>query len=118
MNRKLQKKFQKGKVGLAIPVIIGVVILGFALVILKAGLIPNSIIPNSKLGVVSGNWTETGAVIPGAFADADVVDLENGKFRMYYSAEPETPGFNGQVYSAISSDGLNWSQDNGTRLTF
>lgn len=63
------------------------------------------------------SWTETGVVITGRYADADIVDLGNGKFRMYYSAEPEVPGFMGQVYSSISSDGINWIQEEGTRIT-
>lgn len=63
------------------------------------------------------SWSETGVVIAGAFADADIVDLGNNKFRMYYSAEPETPGFAGQVYSSTSSDGTNWSKEDGIRLT-
>lgn len=62
-------------------------------------------------------WAETGVAIAGAFADADIVDLGNNKFRMYYSAEPETPGFNGQVYSSTSSDGMNWSKEDGIRIT-
>lgn len=62
-------------------------------------------------------WFETGVVIPGGYADADVVDLNNGKYRMYYSPEPGTKGFQGQVYSAISSDGVKWTIEDGTRLT-
>lgn len=62
-------------------------------------------------------WSETGVVIPGGYADADVVDLNNGKYRMYYSPEPDTKGFMGQVYSAISSDGVKWTIEDGTRLT-
>lgn len=62
-------------------------------------------------------WTETGVAITGNYADADIVDLGNGTFRMYYSAEPETPGFNGQVYSATSTDGITWNKESGTRIT-
>lgn len=61
-------------------------------------------------------WKYGGEAISGKYADADVVDLGNGQFRMYYSAEPEVPGFKGQVYSALSSDGMNWKTEAGTRL--
>jgi len=60
-------------------------------------------------------WKEKGAAIPGKYADADIIALGNGKYRMYYSAEPEIPGFKGQVYSALSSDGKSWVQEDGTR---
>ncbi|MBI4116716.1 hypothetical protein HY449_03145 [Candidatus Pacearchaeota archaeon] len=60
-------------------------------------------------------WTEKGIVVPGTYADADVVDLGNGNYRIYYSLEPEVEGFNGQVYSAVSSDGISWVQESGTR---
>jgi len=55
-------------------------------------------------------------VIPGRYADADVVMLEDGRLRMYYSLEPEAPGFEGQVYSAVSSDGMSWSEESGVRM--
>lgn len=61
-------------------------------------------------------WKEGSVAIAGKYADADIVDLGNGKYRMYYSAEPEVPGFNGQVYSALSSDGINWNNENGERI--
>ncbi|MBF8249900.1 MAG: hypothetical protein HW400_501 [Candidatus Levybacteria bacterium] len=115
MKRKYQKKFQKGSLGLSLPIIILIVIAGLIIVFWKIGFSPKPII-NQKAS--SGEaWTETGVAIAGRYADADVIDLGNGKFRLYYSAEPETPGFQGQVYSAISSDGINWSQETGTRIT-
>jgi len=62
-------------------------------------------------------WEETGVAISGKFADADIVEVEDDKFRMYYSAEPETPDFNGQVYSSVSKDGISWEKESGTRIT-
>ena len=59
------------------------------------------------------SWKNAGVAISGKYADADIVDLGNGKYRMYYSAEPEVPGFKGQVYSTLSSDGMNWNNENG-----
>ena len=62
------------------------------------------------------SWKAGGVAIAGNYADADVVDLGNGKYRMYYSLEPEVSGFKGQVYSTISSDGKKWVQEDGTRM--
>lgn len=53
--------------------------------------------------------------LAGAYADADIVDLGNGQYRMYYAAEPEIPNFHGQIYSAISGDGNNWTPEDGER---
>ncbi|OGL35854.1 hypothetical protein A3F05_00745 [Candidatus Saccharibacteria bacterium RIFCSPHIGHO2_12_FULL_47_17] len=64
----------------------------------------------------SAKWQSAGVAIAGNYADADVVDLGNGKYRLYYSLEPEVTGFNGQVYSALSSDGENWAKEEGTRI--
>ncbi len=61
------------------------------------------------------SWKEGSAAIAGKYADADIIDLGNGKYRMYYSLEPEVSGFKGQVYSALSSDGINWEQEEGVR---
>ena len=60
-------------------------------------------------------WKEGNIAIAGKYADADIIKLDNGKYRMYYSAEPEIQGFKGQVYSALSSDGKSWAQEDGTR---
>lgn len=61
-------------------------------------------------------WKYGGSAVPGKYADAEVVDLGNGKYRMYYSEEPEASGFKGRVYSALSSDGKSWAQESGTRM--
>ncbi|MBI2008993.1 hypothetical protein HYS84_01105 [Candidatus Saccharibacteria bacterium] len=61
-------------------------------------------------------WQSGGVAVAGNYADADVVDLGDGRYRLYYSLEPEVDGFNGQVYSALSSDGKNWTKDEGTRI--
>ena len=53
-------------------------------------------------------WKNGGAVISGKYADAEVVDAGDGAYRMYYSAEPEVAGFEGQMYSATSRDGIAW----------
>lgn len=53
-------------------------------------------------------WKEEGAVIPGKYADADIIKVEDG-YRMYYGLEPEVPGFKNQVYTAFSLDGKTWT---------
>lgn len=65
----------------------------------------------------SAYWQEKGVVVAGQFADADVVDLGNGQYRMYYSVEPEVQGNNLEVYSSISSDGVTWTKEDGIRKT-
>jgi len=61
-------------------------------------------------------WKNRGVAIAGKYADAEITDLGNERYRVYYSPEPETSGFKGQVYSAVSSDGINWNQEEGTRM--
>ena len=62
-------------------------------------------------------WQEKGVAISGQYADADVVDMGSGKYRMYYSTEPEVQGNNLEVYSATSSDGITWTKEDGIRKT-
>ena len=64
----------------------------------------------------TGTWETGGLAAAGNFADADVIDLGGGQYRLYYSLEPEVAGFNGQVYSALSTDGKKWVQEEGTRI--
>src|SRR3990167_6177190 len=52
------------------------------------------------------SWKSGGVAIAGTYADADVIELGDGTYRMYYSSEPEVPNFNGQVNSATSTDGI------------
>ena len=62
-------------------------------------------------------WVYGGPAIEGNYADSDFVDLGNGKYKMYYAIEPEVPGNKLEVYSATSSDGIKWVQENGGRGT-
>lgn len=59
-------------------------------------------------------WKEQGVAIAGQFADADVVDLGSGKYRIYYASEPES-GQISTIYSATSTDGKTWAKEDGTR---
>ena len=62
-------------------------------------------------------WKEGGVAVSGEFADADVVGLGNGKYRLYYAVEPEVTGNKLEIYSATSSDGIKWLEEPGTRKT-
>jgi len=63
-------------------------------------------------------WNSKGVAISGKYGDAEAIAIENGKYRIYYGSEPEIDGFEGQVYSSISSDGINWIKEEGTRITW
>jgi hypothetical protein len=79
----------------------------------------NTTVSNQATNTASGvQWQGQGVAIAGAYADAEVVDLGNSQFRLYYSAEPETPGFQGQVYSSVSTDGISWTREDGVRKTW
>ncbi|MFQ5996846.1 MAG: hypothetical protein ACE5KP_04395 [Dehalococcoidales bacterium] len=72
--------------------------------------------PKSVKEPTGEQWQEEEVLIPGTYCDADVVQIDDGRFRMYYSMEPEAAGFEGQVYSAVSGDGIKWTQEDGIRL--
>ncbi len=63
-------------------------------------------------------WKSGGVAIAGTYADAEIVELGNGSYRMYYAIEPEVPGNKLEVFSAISADGINWKQEPGVRREF
>ncbi len=71
----------------------------------------NSVAPESA-------WQRAGRAIAGTYADADIVDLGNGQWRLYYSIEPEVVGNKFECYSAVSSDGVNWTEEAGVRREF
>lgn len=62
-------------------------------------------------------WTAGGIAIPGTYADADVVQVSDTQWRLYYSIQPEVQGHNFEVYSATSTDGKTWAQEAGVRST-
>ena len=68
--------------------------------------------------VLQAQWQEGGVAIAGKYADADLVDLGAGKWRMYYSVEPEVPGNKLELYSSTSNDGITWTQEEGVRKEF
>lgn len=72
----------------------------------------------NKSEQIESRWQEKGVVITGQYADAEVVDLGNGQYRMYFAVEPEVPGNNLEVFSSLSTDGINWTREEGIRKTF
>lgn len=63
-------------------------------------------------------WKEVSSAVPGTYADADVVKVNDTTYRMYYAIQPEVKGNQFEVYSSTSTDGKTWAQDPGTRKTF
>src|SRR3990167_7378834 len=49
---------------------------------------------DTKAPEAKKSWTEKGVAIAGNYADADIVKLADGTYRMYYGIEPEVPGNN------------------------
>lgn len=107
--------------GLVIAVVVILALIGAAIFLASQ---PKTTIDNSSESVTSKNdvqtvsWKEGGVAIGGAYADAEVVDLGGGKLRMYYSAEPEVSGNKLELFSAVSTDGINWTKESGVRKTF
>jgi len=66
---------------------------------------------STKTEVGVEKWEEEGLRIGGNYCDAEIVRLDDGRLRIYYALEPEVPGFAGQIYSAVSEDGLNFKEE-------
>lgn len=62
-------------------------------------------------------WSKVGYAVKGKYADADVVQIAENKWRLYYAVQPEVQPNNFEVYSATSTDGKKWKQESGTRKT-
>ncbi len=60
-------------------------------------------------------WEKGAVAIEGKYADADVVEIADGIWRMYYASQPE--GGKHDVYSATSKGGKVWTEEAGTRKT-
>ncbi|EKD56934.1 MAG: hypothetical protein ACD_58C00041G0004 [uncultured bacterium] len=79
---------------------------------------PSASQPTSGCGITTDqekSWQGENIAVSGKFADADVIATNDGKYRLYYSEEPDTAGFSGKIYSSISSDGINWTKEDGVR---
>lgn len=77
----------------------------------------NSTDTSSKTKTVSKAWKDGEFAVKGTYADASVVQIAEGKWRMYYAIQPEVQGNKFEVYSSISTDGKTWTQETGTRKT-
>ncbi len=64
------------------------------------------------------HWQLEGIAVPGNYADPEIVDLKDGRFRLYYSIEPDVPGNKLELFSSVSSDGISWSKEEGIRKEF
>jgi hypothetical protein len=106
------KNREKGFAALIIVVIvvIGLVLVGF-LIFSNSGKKP--VENKTSEGKPSESWSAPTKVING-YADADVVDLGNGKYRMYFGDVPGPNSAHG-VFSAISTDGKKFELENGMR---
>jgi hypothetical protein len=55
-----------------------------------------------------------------AYSGLDVVPLPDNSYRMYYSLRVPSPQFTmtgvERIHSAVSKDGLNWSDEAGVRI--
>lgn len=60
-------------------------------------------------------WKEGDFAVPGTYADADIVQIADGKWRLYYSIQPEVQGNQLEVYSSVSTDGKTWTREDGVR---
>lgn len=63
----------------------------------------------------TNEWEEIGAALAGTYADAEIVTLADGTYRMYAATQPEVAGNNLEIYSATSTDGITWTKEAGTR---
>jgi hypothetical protein len=56
-------------------------------------------------------WTTSRSVVPGRFADAEVFQLPDGRYRMLYGTESEVADDQFGIYSAVSRDGVTWTSE-------
>lgn len=57
-------------------------------------------------------------LLPGRYADPDVVRLADGSWRLYTGVEPEIQGTEFEIYTATSDDGIDWMLQEEPVLTF
>ena len=111
MNKKLLIGFIT-----SFSLIIVILLVIFFFVWPKATTPPSQKAPQNAKITKESSWQVGQVAVVGNYADADVIALGDGRYRLYYSLEPEVSGFKGQVYSAISSDGKKWAEEKGTRM--
>ena len=85
---------------------------------------PEEKTPKAAKEVVE-KWGNEQLVMEGTYMDADVVAIENGpmldsgeaRFRVYYVLGSEGDDFESSINSAVSVDGANWTEEEGTRMS-
>lgn len=101
------KNSEKGFAPLLILVIIiGLILTGF-FVLKGMNKTPSS--PETAEG-----WSTSTKILDG-YADADIVSLDDGKYRMYFGDVPSSNNFIHGIFSAISLDGKSWTMEEGVR---
>lgn len=117
--RPMKSRQQKqGVVGLVVAVAVVVLLIGGLIYFKSNG--ENSLPTLPRQGQTEAQqstWQVNGPALEGTYADADVVSLSDGRYRMYLGLEPEAPNFAGQIYSAVSEDGVSWELEDGERKT-
>lgn len=74
--------------------------------------------PSTTSSKTQATWQEKVIAVSGKYADADVVLLDDGRFRMYYATEPEVANNQLEIFSATSNDGKTWQQEPDIRKQF
>ncbi|MDP2720484.1 MAG: hypothetical protein Q8O75_00885 [bacterium] len=106
-------------IGLIIFLLLAVVVLViFFFVWPKKPTPPPERTSQNEIGKNESSWQSGKVAIAGRYADAEIIEVADGKYRLYYSIEPEVKGNKLEMYSAVSSDGINWRQEAGVRNTF
>lgn len=106
-----------GKWGWILIILIVILLCGGLFYVLRTSKKSEERTPSNQGKTTSDQkWVEKGVAIAGQYADADAVAIGGGKYRLYYSAEPEASK-NLEVYSATSTDGKTWTQEEGVRKT-
>ncbi len=72
----------------------------------------NRMIPAPEM---NETWRPSGMVIQGRYADAEVIGVGQGTYRMYFGEEPEVAD-EPHVLSAVSHDGISWKKEDGVRM--
>ena len=62
-------------------------------------------------GPAQAGWTTSRSVVPGRFADAEVFQLPDGRYRMLYGTESEVSADRFGIYSSVSRDGVSWTAE-------
>lgn len=71
----------------------------------------------AKTATTTNEWQEIGPALAGTYADADIITLADGSYRMYAATQPEVADNQLEIYSATSKDGITWTKEAGTRKT-